>query len=88
MNKTAAPVTQRNKTDSYYGFYGMGRFKYAIYPDYWKESWGPKPLLGHVWADDEFYAVRDAYTKKLLPMNYTFGPRAVKVYTPKTRTTN
>jgi hypothetical protein len=70
-------------------FYGSGRFKYAIYPDYWKESWGPKPLLGHVFADDEFYAVREAYSKGLLTVNFTFGPRAVKVpYTPKTQTTN
>jgi hypothetical protein len=60
-------------------FYGHGKNRYAIYPDYWKKQWGPKPLLGHVWADDEFYAVREAYAKGLLTVNFTFGPEAVKV---------
>lgn len=61
------------------GFYGHGKNKYAIYPDYWKKEWGQKPLLGYVWADDEFYAVREAYSKGLLTVNFTFQPEAVKV---------
>jgi hypothetical protein len=70
-------------------FYGPGKYVYAIYPDYWKESWGPKPLLGHVTADDEFYAEREAYSKNLLPVNFTFGPKAVKLYVAKqTNSTN
>ena len=64
-------------------FYGPGKFKYAVYPDYWKDSWGQKPLLGHVWADDEFYAVREAYSRNLLTTNYTFGPKVVKLYLSK-----
>ncbi len=54
-----------------------GKNLYKIYPDYWKDSWGPIPLLGVVTADDEFYAIRAAYDRKLLPMNYTFGPKPV-----------
>lgn len=61
-------------------FYGPGKFVFAIYPDYWKESWGQKPLLGHVTADDEFYAEREAYSKNLLTVNYTFGVKAVKLH--------
>jgi hypothetical protein len=76
MNKTTAHKPTRS-------FYGPGKFKYAIYPDFWKDSWGPKPLLGHVWADDEFYAIREAYSKNLLTMNYTFGPKPVKLYAAK-----
>jgi hypothetical protein len=66
-------------------FYGHGKYRWAIYPDYWKEKWGKRPLLGHVWADDEFYAVREAYNKGLLTVNFTFGPEPVKVYTPTTK---
>lgn len=60
-------------------FYGAGKFRYAVYPDYWKPQWGPKPQLGTVWADDEFYAIREAYNRKLLTLNYTFGPKVVKL---------
>lgn len=81
MNKISATEQTVKHTKS---FYGHGKNKYAIYPDYWKESWGQKPLLGHVWADDEFYAVREAYSKGLLTVNYTFNAEAVKVpFKPK-----
>lgn len=52
--------------------------KYHIYPDYWL----PKceaPYLGTVYADDEFEATRRVYDKGFLPVNTTFGPRAVPV---------
>lgn len=78
MNKTYN--AERPFRKPFRSFYGSGKFKFAIYPDYWKDTWGQKPLLGYVWADDEFYAVREAYSKNLLTMNYTFGPRAVKVH--------
>jgi hypothetical protein len=68
-------------------FYGPGKYRFAIYPDYWKEAWGKKPLLGFVWADDEFYAEREAYNRGLLTMNYTFRPQAVRVHTPSTKPT-
>lgn len=67
-------------------FYGMGKFKWAIYPDYWKESWGHRPMLGIVYADDEFYAAREAYTKGLLTVNFTFEPAPVKIGIAKLRT--
>lgn len=53
--------------------------KWEIYPDYWKDSWGEKPLLGTVYAYDEQNAIRKAYDLNLLPHNFTFGPLAIKV---------
>lgn len=52
---------------------------FAIYPDYWKESWGEKPLLGLVVAENEFHACRRAYDKGFLRVNFTFRPEAVEV---------
>lgn len=52
---------------------------YAVYPDYWKKSWGDKPLLGYVKATDPFYAKRKAYDAKLLTQNFTFEPEVVEV---------
>lgn len=60
-------------------FYGTGAFKWAVYPDYWKPGWGDKPLLGHVYADSEFYAKREAYNRGLLTQNYTIEPDVVKI---------
>jgi hypothetical protein len=51
--------------------------KWAIYPDYWKEEWGPIPLLGFVFSPHAFDAERKAYDKGLLPKNVTFGPKAL-----------
>lgn len=65
--------------------YRTGKYRWAVYPDYWKESWGKPPLLGFVIADDEFYAVREAYTRNLLQVNFTFGPRVVNVGVVKPR---
>ena len=52
---------------------------FAIYPDYWKPQWGPKPLLGFVNAFNAFEASRRAYTKGLLRQNFTFEAEAVPV---------
>lgn len=59
----------------YRNFYGHGSTKFYVYPDAgWNEKkWGRKPFLGVVWADDEFYAVREAHSKGLVPLNSTFG---------------
>lgn len=67
-------------TPNYRNFFGPGQFKFDVFPDdNWNvKKWGPKPWLGEVWADDEFYAVREAYTKNLAPVNFTFGLVAVK----------
>ena len=60
---------------NYRNFYGYGSQKFFIYPDdgWDTKKWGPKPYLGLVHADDEFYAVREAYSKQLAPVNQTFG---------------
>lgn len=75
-----APRRQRS-------FYGPGKFKWLIYPDYWAPTWGPKPSLGIVFADDEFCAEREAYNRGLLTVNYTIRPVAVKIGAAKPRTT-
>lgn len=58
---------------------------YAIYPDYWKETWGEKPLLGFVKAFNEFEASRRAYTAGLLRQNFTFEPQPVLMDRKKMR---
>ena len=64
----------------YRNFYGHGEQKFYIYPDSgWNEKkWGPKPSLGIIWADNEFCATREAYSKGLAPVNQTFGLIALK----------
>lgn len=60
----------------YRQFYGRGENRYAIYPSYWKDSWGKPPLLGIVNADNEFLAEKLAYDKGMLvPNNCTFQPK-------------
>ena len=73
------------ETTPYRNVYGSGKFKWAIYPDYWKLSWGQKPMLGIIYADDEFYAEREAYSKGLMPVNFTVRPQAVKIGEAKPR---
>lgn len=65
----------------YRNFFGRGRNKYLVYPDYWPKSWGQVPLLGVVHADDEFLAEKIAYDNGVLPthFNCTFGPRFKQV---------
>ena len=76
---TAQKTQQKTGYYGYRNFYGPGNFLYAIYPDDgWSKKWGPKPLLGHVYADDEFYAAREAHSKKLAPVNCTFSLMAIK----------
>lgn len=60
-------------------FYGPGKFRWAVYPDFWPERWGRKPLLGFVFADDDFHATREAYNRGLLIQNRTFEPEVVCV---------
>lgn len=58
---------------------GGGKNLYAIYPDYWKKTWGVKPLLGYVWSQDEYWAKYDAYDKGLMINNGTFSPQPIRV---------
>lgn len=67
--------------------YNRGRgfkFLWAVYPDYWKKSWGDKPFLGTVRADSEFDAILAAYDYKLVHYSFSFGPE-VKVIEPKAK---
>jgi len=63
--------------NQYRNFFGRGEFKFAFYPSYWKDSWGRAPLLGIVFADNEFLAERLAYDRGVLPsaFNCTFQPK-------------
>ena len=64
---------------NYRNFFGPGDNKYAVYPSYWKDSWGKKPILGIVFADNEFLAEKLAYDIGILPtpFNCTFQPNIV-----------
>lgn len=61
----------------YRSFYGRGDYKFGIFPSYWKDTWGKAPLLGIVFADNEFLAERLAYDRGILPtpFNCTFQPK-------------
>jgi hypothetical protein len=78
---TASPQPEKRT----YNFYGHGKFRYAIYPDFWADTWGDKPMLGVVYADCEFYAEREAYTRGILPLNWSIRPVAVCVGVAKPR---
>lgn len=52
-------------------------FSWAVYPDYWAPTWGPKPLLGYVRADSAFNARYAAFDRGLLPRNDTFQPEVI-----------
>lgn len=76
-------VTPRNNNlptfVGYRNFYGSGKAKFYIYPDdNWNLKWGKKPFLGTIYADEPFFAVREAYTKGLVPLNFTFGLVALR----------
>jgi hypothetical protein len=55
-------------------FFGKGKYRFLIIPDYWKENWGRPPTFGTVNADDEFLAQRLASDRGLInPYNCSFG---------------
>jgi hypothetical protein len=57
-------------------FYGRGETKWLIYAGKgWSTSWGTPPMLGVVYADNEFLAERLAAERGILnPNNATFKP--------------
>lgn len=72
QKRTFTPDPTDNKQRGY-------TYLWAIYPSYWKKEWGEEPLLGRVRADSEFDAIRAAYDKGFLKVNFTFEPRAIKI---------
>lgn len=52
---------------------------HAIYPDFWAPKWGDPPLLGFVYAESDFNAVRKAELRGMYRRNWSFGPLAVQV---------
>lgn len=68
------PLTQQEEGQLYRNFYGTNRNKYRVYPDFWKKDWGQAPLLGTIYAENEFAAERVAYDCGISsPQNCTFG---------------
>lgn len=72
-----SPEEARELEGMYRSFFGRGDYKFGIYPSYWKDSWGRAPLLGIVYADNEFLAEKLAYDRGVLPtpFNCTFQPK-------------
>lgn len=80
-NQNSKAATKPKKRHAYDPTDNKGRgFRnvWEVYPDYWLDKWGPKPLLGYVRADDEFGARYAAYDKGLLIQNWTFEPEIRK----------
>ena len=72
------PVRSNSTYVGYRNFYGSGKQKFFIYPGKgWDKKWGRKPFLGTVYADDEFYAIREAFSKGLAIPNSTFELEAL-----------
>jgi len=68
------PMTRQEEGQIYRSFYGTGRNKYQVFPDFWKKEWGQAPLLGIVYAEDVFSAERVAYDCGISsPQNCSFG---------------
>lgn len=57
----------KSLSKKYREFFGPGTEKYGIYPGVWSKKYGPAPLLGIVYADDEFLAERLAYDRGFNP---------------------
>ena len=81
MSNTEKKSYSKYKSDPVRAFFGFSK-SFAIYPDFWKREWGPRPLLGYVRADNEFYARYAAYNAGLLIMAGPFGPLAIEVQSP------
>lgn len=68
---------------SYRKFFGRGENKYGVYPPSWNEEfYGRAPLLGIIYADDEFLAEKVAYDRGLVPGSM---PPVVKLLGPARR---
>lgn len=61
---------------------GGGKHLFRIDVTGWNfRKWGPPPYFGKVWADDEYWAVYEAYDKLKFPPNSTFKPKPVRIAT-------
>ena len=70
-NKNTTEYKPKTYADGYQiqykDFYGRGDKKYGVYPPMWDDKHGNPPLLGIVFADNEFLAERLAYDRGLSP---------------------
>lgn len=61
------PISDREGDQMYREFFGRGENKYGIYPPAWNPKYGRAPLLGVVYADNEFLAAKLAYDRGISP---------------------
>jgi hypothetical protein len=84
-NISVGQYSDQEAAYNYRNFFGRGENKYAVYPPSWNEQWyGRAPMLGMVFADDEFLAEKAAYDRGLVPGSM---PPVVKLLGPVRRTT-
>lgn len=67
-NVSIGQFTDQEAEYSYRKFFGRGENKYGVYPPGWSEAlYGRAPMLGMVFADDEFLAEKVAYDRGISP---------------------
>lgn len=68
MNSTDTnALSPRELNLQYREFFGPGENKYGIYPPAWNPIYGRAPLIGIVYADNEFLAEKLAYDRGMSP---------------------
>lgn len=65
-NVSVGEFSSQEAEYAYRKFFGRGENKYGVYPQGWSENlYGRAPMLGIVYADDEFLAKKVAYDRGL-----------------------
>jgi len=82
-NVSVGQFSDQEAEYNYRKFFDRGENKYGIYPPGWSEQrYGRAPLLGIVYADNEFLAEKAAYDRGLTPGSM---PPVVKLLGPARR---
>lgn len=83
-NISVGQFSDQEASYNYRKFFGLGDNRYGIYPPGWSEQrHGKAPMLGIVFADDEFLAEKTAYDRDLYRGT---TPPVVKLLGPVKRT--
>jgi len=72
----------REGEQMYRDFFGRGENKYGVYPPVWPTKYGKPPLLGIIYADNEFLAAKLAYDRGMSP-SQCLAPRIKLLGSPK-----
>lgn len=82
MNSQNSQHPRTHKPKVIRSLVGGGRYQFKIEVTGWNfKKWGPPPYFGRVWADDEYWAVYEAYDRLNFPVNATFKPKPVRIST-------